>query len=409
MRYKEPYTLFKKTLKSGTQIWYYMYYDEYGRRRQISTGQTRKIIAEKIALKKFYNGEMFPNVPYDRNMETEQNELPGQRTISDYGQIGILPKKHQSPLIKDYLEKWFVYGECNYIRQRHLHGFHLTEFYASRRRFDVEKRIIPYFGKYRLNELNEKLFDEWINYMVKKEKLSNATVNKTLKTLKIILSEALRLGDITEDLSKKIRLLKNNSKAHGIFTENEVNELFNRKKINDYWNGHLVFYGMNYLASRTGMRLGEVQALQKENVFDDHLLIEHGWNEKTGIRDTKTHKSRIIPISKEVYELLKEIECLQTKGTYLFSVNQGVTPATRTDMNKHFHRALERIGISHEERLERYLSFHSWRHYLNSKLVNSGIPISVVQSIIGHVNDDAMTEHYTHVSLEEMKKVLDYI
>ena len=68
--------------------------------------------------------------------------------------------------------------------------------------------------------------------------------------------------------------------------------------------------------------------------------------------------------------------------------------------------ALNGIGISDTEIKERHLSFHSWRHFYNSKLINSGIPKSIVQSIIGHVNDDSMTEHYTHVSIEEQQIVL---
>lgn len=410
MHYRNPYTLFKRTLKSGKKIWYYSFYDAKGKRRQLSTGQTRKIDADHFCLYLYNQGAMFPNVP--NGMTVNIVDLPNQKSKPSHvssPESSNLKKRKMSPKMKDYLAKWFVFDKCEYIRIKQLHGFHMTKGYARRRRSEIENKIIPFFGEYRLDQLNEQLFEQWIKHLKEKEKLGNSTVNKILKALKIVLGEAYRLGDIHEELAKKVRLLKNDSMAHGVFTKEEVNELFRKDKFLEYWKSHKVYYSMNYLASKTGLRVGEVQALQKENIFPDHLKIVHGWNEQDGLGDTKTHKSRIVPISDETYKLICDVMKDQTSGTFVFSTSNGKKPVNRSDMSKYLYYAMEQMGISKEIRTKRFLSFHSWRHYVNSLLINSGVPTSIVQSIIGHVNDDVMTAHYTHVSLEEQKSIIGFI
>ena len=111
--------------------------------------------------------------------------------------------------------------------------------------------------------------------------------------------------------------------------------------------------------------------------------------------------------TQEIFEELQELSQAQTFGEFIFSKDKGKSPVSRAEIIRHLKLALENIGISKEEQKERFITFHSWRHYVNSYLMNSGVPKSIVQSIIGHVKDDSMTEHYTHVSLDEAKRVLD--
>ena len=56
---------------------------------------------------------------------------------------------------------------------------------------------------------------------------------------------------------------------------------------------------------------------------------------------------------------------------------------------------MEKIGITSEERIKRRISFHSWRHWLNSLLINEKVPLHKVRAIVGH-NTDAMTQNYYH-------------
>ena len=51
-------------------------------------------------------------------------------------------------------------------------------------------------------------------------------------------------------------------------------------------------------------------------------------------------------------------------------------------------------------------SMHSFRHTFVSFCANAGIPLAVVQSIVGH-GSPAMTRHYTHISQEAAQKAIN--
>ena len=400
MRYRSPYTLFKKTLKSGRSVWYFYFYDERNVRRQFSTGCRTKAQAEMYCLELYRSGSMIP--ANHSTIATHQN-LAANPTVAQNSEN----EKDKVPIFRDFLKTWFDYDNCDYIQKRLQFGYVITRSYAEKRRRENDLYLLPFWGKYRIDEVSEELCDKWIVYLKKQKGLSNATVNSILKGFKVLLSYAFK-KDMTEtNLAKKVNMLKNNSKTHGIFTKEEVARLLDENSIDTVWNGKTMHYVINLLASKTGLRIGEILALRKENLFPNHLLINHGWSDQFGLQDTKTHKSRIVPISSDMYEKIRKIADSQTEGEYIFSASDGKKPLYRSDISERFKRSLAAIGIDEEERKNRFLSFHSWRHYANSRLVNSGIPKSIVQSIIGHVNDDAMTEHYTHVSLDEALRVLD--
>ena len=79
MRFKEPYIVFKKTLQSGKKIYYVSFYDANGKRRQLSTGQRRKSFAEQIAVKLYFEGKFFPNIP--GQLYSGQNSIPQQNFV----------------------------------------------------------------------------------------------------------------------------------------------------------------------------------------------------------------------------------------------------------------------------------------------------------------------------------------
>jgi integrase len=94
------------------------------------------------------------------------------------------------------------------------------------------------------------------------------------------------------------------------------------------------------------------------------------------------------------------------KGGYVFSEDGGITPVTNDRIYKQFDRALKNIGISNEEKRERNLTFHAWRHFLNTLLRMSNIADSKVQKVTGH-RTMKMTEHYTHFDTRQFSEIRD--
>jgi integrase len=182
-----------------------------------------------------------------------------------------------------------------------------------------------------------------------------------------------------------IKRLKNDRKHIEIITVEELGKLFSSgwQRI---WGEDEVAYTANKLASLTGMRVGEILGLRGEYVYDDHIYV-CGQFGKYGYGPTKTKESD----KAEWFRL-----CVFPK--------RGAKPVSGRHLYNRFHRALTRIGIPRAEIARRGLSFHSWRHFLNTELQVMDVPLVKVQSVTGH-KSDRMREWYSHFDAKEFSEV----
>jgi integrase len=212
-----------------------------------------------------------------------------------------------------------------------------------------------------------------------------------LKFLKIMLEEAKQQGLIKTNPCEKVKFLPEKEKEIDILKPEEVRALF-PANWREVWDNetHCV---LNKLAACTGMRLGELLGLRGEYLFDGYISVagQHG---RYGYGDTKTHKTRNIPIPKIIeYDLLR----LKDKNGdgYLFSNDSGEKPLGRHPVYNAFFAALEKIGIGDEERRKRGLSMHGWRHFFNTTLLMANVSDSKVMSVTGHVTKKMKRWHRT--------------
>jgi integrase len=166
-----------------------------------------------------------------------------------------------------------------------------------------------------------------------------------------------------------------------------------------------VIYKAHKLAACTGLRVGELRGLRGEYVFDDYIHIKGQYTRYGYAAYTKTKHNRNIPISSLMRQELEELMRMNGDG-FVFSDDGGKTPVTVERINRQFDRALQRIGISHDEKLKRNISFHAWRHFFNTLLLMSNVADSKVRSITGH-RSKKMTEHYTHFDTRQFTEVRD--
>ena len=247
--------------------------------------------------------------------------------------------------------------------------------------------------------------EDWL-LVQKKTGVSNVTVNHYLAALRVIFNEAFRKNDIPTNPIAAVQPLSVDSRKKDVLTNEEVTALFSEKDRKKIWKKN-VHYLISLIASQTGMRLGEIQALRIENLYEDHILVKHSWDRVYGLKGTKNGKERIVPIKKSLYESL--IKFYQEEGytePFIFSASEGHQPIDHKTIYKWFYRAMDAIGIDKESREERNITFHSWRHYVNTQLLAKGIPENIIQAVIGH-SDGKMTKHYTAFSLSDMKEALN--
>lgn len=363
MRYREPFRLFPKKLKSGTTIYYYTTYDILNRRKQYSTGQTKKSLAYRYCMELFKHDEL---------LQVNKTKF------------------------SEYTKDWFEYDKCPYIQSLLIRGKTFSKSNAIQFRSRLLKSLIPFFGNLYLTDIQSKHVELWI-IELKKKNLSNTTINMYIADLRKILNYAFSKGDIDKQPLSGFKLLKNNSAKRTTLTPTEVKRLFNKEKKSDIWVKD-VYYIINYLACNTGMRIGELLALKYENVKKDHILVKYNFDRIYGLKTTKSGKSRIVPISNDTYNLIFKLK-KESSSDFVFCNKSK--PFTHNNILKHLKIALGNIGISDQERKTRNITFHSWRHYFNTKLIKEGVPLPIVQAIIGH-SSNAMTENYTKLSKDDL-------
>ena len=147
------------------------------------------------------------------------------------------------------------------------------------------------------------------------------------------------------------------------------------------------------------MRQGEILALRDQDVRDDYVHVTRSWNPKYGLGPTKTKQVRDVPLPPRAVEAVR---IFVGSGGFVFSLNAGRTPCTGNRVTEALYSALEAIGV--DDRSDRNITFHSWRHWLNTTLRARGVPDDLIRRMTGHTSS-AMTDSYTSYLAEDFRAV----
>ncbi len=344
--------------KNGVYYWWTVI---DGRKIQRSTGETSKAKAEK----------------YLRSLIGEE-----------------LKRYEQSTLLSTFSKNLFDHETGPIAQRKLLRGHTYTKAHAMAQQTFIDKYVVPELGSMELSKIRPYDIEWWLLNLPKKYKIANKTANNVLSALRQLFQEALIQELITSNPAEHIKPLAKDETRKGCFTVDQIKRLFAFP-----WE-HRHAYVACLLAASTGMRLGEVRALTREQVHDGYLVVDASWNDLEGRKCTKSGHARIVPISEGIQ---KELNAVLPPEGLIFSYD-GRVPMGDKAIALRLYRKMEELGI---DRKAENLSFHSFRHYFNTRLVASGIQSVKARAVIGH-ESEAMTEHYAHLSeldLSEIKRV----
>ncbi len=263
-------------------------------------------------------------------------------------------------------------------------------------------RLLPVFGKMRLTQIDKTAIKAFRNDLFLKG-YAGQTINASLSCLKVILEAAEEKALIR--YLPKIERASIKAKERGILTVEEVRRLFALE-----WPDFRC-YVMNFAAASTGLRRGELLALQLKQVHGDYIEVNRSWDEVSASMNetTKTGRSRtvIIPgmLKREIDRLI-DMNPWGKPDSFLFYSTVEHKPMEGSLALETLYQAMEVIGIDGIARKARNITFHSWRHWFNSLLINAKVPIQKIQSLTGHLTAE-MTQHYYHI--DELGDVVDIV
>mgnify|MGYP001195955592 CR=1 FL=1 len=268
----------------------------------------------------------------------------------------------------------------------------------------LTNRILPTLGGLRLADIDTLTIREFRNNLYRNG-MSASSINKALGVLRNLLTAADEQGLIRK--MPRIEASSGRPRYRGILSVDEARAIFNVQ-----WTDFRG-YVASLLAATTGLRASEIQALTIEDLHldDGYIIIHRAWDERMRILNPTTKSGRarnvIVPTSIRA-ELARLVDINPRPGPaafVFFSTKMRGKPCEQRIFWRALYAALELIGINADSRKERNITFHSWRHFANSLLVNAGIPLLTVQALIGHASTD-MTRHYHHLDTADLGGVL---
>lgn len=138
------------------------------------------------------------------------------------------------------------------------------------------------------------------------------------------------------------------------------------------------------LAYSVGLRVSEIINLKIEDIDSKRMIIR--------INNAKGRKDRIVPLSQNVLELLREYYAEFKPNEYLFN-GQNSKQYSSSSCNQIVKKYIDK----------KY-HFHLLRHSCFTHLIENGTDCRLIQKIAGHSNIKT-TEGYMHISNNLLNKV----
>ena len=310
---------------------------------------------------------------------------------------------------KDFASDWWIPGRSPHLKEKERTGHALSPRYIQESRRNLEKHLLPFFGPMKMTGINFTDIRKWMLDQYEIHSMNPATINRSLATLKVMMKEAVRDGYLQSNPCEGIGVFKEEPKTKTILSLQEAKELLTESAMVTAWKNDFHQYTLNMLAASTGMRLGEIQGLQRQYVHDKFIEVAASWSRKFGLKDTKNHTKRLVTIpSKTSSYLMKMMDASPNKSPsdLVFHRTGSRLPFDAKKIDEAFYDALEAVGIDPKERKDRNITFHSWRYFFNTMCRSERVPDIKTRLIMGH-KTAMMTDRYTSMDLEEFKEVAE--
>jgi integrase len=262
----------------------------------------------------------------------------------------------------------------------------------------LEREIVPRFGEQELNAITKMDVDLWVAYLRNTRKLRNKTINNYLTILSNLLNTARSYKLITPADIPEIAKQREEEVFTEYLSEEQV-PLFIGAFTEPLFRA-LALFGVN-----TGLRIGEIRALQWEHVDDRRNVIVvrqqfvgRGWELST----PKGRKSREVPMNRNVKDALKTLD-RTTK--FVFS-RPRLRFETETALS---YKAIE-SAWRYPRRVLRapWVGRHTMRHTFASHLILAGASIVEVKELLGHV-DIKTTMRYAHLRPSALHRTVSFL
>lgn len=314
---------------------------------------------------------------------------------------GTLPINDDITFQQAYKEWWAAHSQT--IKQ--------SSRYTTR--FKFTKYILPAFGKMKMRDITPAFCQKVINDIAEQIESANEYKIQANQVFKY----ALRMNYISKNPMEHVIIPKKEEDflafqepKRNFWTKKEVKTFLDLAKAQMKPQDYIMFYLLIY----TGMRKGELLALEWKDVnFDNRSILIHQTlffrDKKEVLQKVKTYESRTIHIDQKTTKLLQKWKVQQRELLLEQGINmepkfvlirtdlRPLRPAYPNDKLKSF---IKKHGLHP-------ITIHGLRHTHASLLFEAGASIKEVQARLGHRDIKTTMNIYTHVTENAMEKTAD--
>jgi site-specific recombinase XerD len=205
----------------------------------------------------------------------------------------------------------------------------------------------------------------------KTKDLSTSSMNLAISSLKFFYNNVLK-----QDVAREQHRPRQDKRLPNVLSKSEVELILNTEKNPKH---RLLLM----LAYSSGLRVSEVVSLRREHI---------DFNRKTILVYTgKGRKDRYTLLSARAAQFIQSYCTTYSIDGWLFPGQNSGTHLTIRSAQNIFEKCLQKTSI------RKFVSIHSLRHTFATHLLESGIDIKYIQSLLGHTSLRT-TERYTHVA-----------
>ena len=223
-----------------------------------------------------------------------------------------------------------------------------------------------------------------------KGQIANSTLNRNIAVLSYFFNWAIKKEYYEKNNPCYSQKLKENNYREVMLTSNQIQEIFDvARKIDNR-----LFQVISILLL-TGMRRGELFSLEWFEINFDTQRITLSRHK------TKSRKMRVIPISPELKDLLLSMRNNSSENLVVGSYSINI-------LRKQWYKLLTKIScpvINDKTKL----TVHDLRHIYAQSLLNQGVSLEDIQSILGHQDITTTQRRYANQArpdlLEKASKI----
>ena len=239
------------------------------------------------------------------------------------------------------------------------------------------KNFFIYFNLQNTEDLSKEELLIYLEHLVKKG-YSKSAQNQHINAIKFYYEKFLEREKQYYYIDRPIK----DKKIPIVLSKEEVQLLFNQIQNLKHRTILVIIYSC-------GLRISELINLRIKDIDTKRMLIQ--------IRNSKGNKDRQVQLTNQILSLIKKYYNNYLPKNFLINGSSGGKYSTAS-IQKIIKRMALKAGI------RKNITPHTLRHSFATHLLEDGIDIRYIQTILGHSNIQT-TQIYTHVSSKHLKNI----